>query len=113
MSDPTGAWRERTPPDRAEVARPYFERQAQRGRRVIFHWNPARDWPHNPLTTPWPGVEDLIEGVTFADEAAARRFDLDHMARAGGVPPDAGPFRQFDTWEEALGWLQEGDATDR
>jgi hypothetical protein len=37
-----------------EMARPYFTRQAQYGRRAIFAWRPADALPTNPLTTPWP-----------------------------------------------------------
>ncbi len=69
---------------RRELARPYFTRQAQYGRRVIFSWRPADASPVNPLTTPWPGADELIEGVEFADEAAARRFDLDRAAGPSG-----------------------------
>jgi hypothetical protein len=69
-----------------ELARPYFTRQAQLGRRVIFAWRPADASPHNPLTTPWPDADELIEGVEFADEAAARRFDLARAVGASGRP---------------------------
>ncbi len=69
-----------------ELAQPYFTRQAQVGRRVVFSWRPADASPHNPLTTPWPNAEELIEGVEFADEEAARRFDLDRTVGARGRP---------------------------
>ena len=96
-----------------ELARPYFTRQAQLGRRVVFAWRPADASPHNPLTTPWPDADELIEGVQFADEEAARRFDLDRAVGASGRPPggddaDAGPWVEFFTWEEAERWLREG-----
>ena len=86
-----------------ELARPYFTRQAQYGRRVVFAWRPADTSPHNPLTTPWPN----------ADEAAARRFDPDGAVGASGRPPGgdvahAGPWVEFFTWEEAERWLREG-----
>ncbi len=96
-----------------ELARPYFTRQAQCGRRVVFAWCPADASPHNPLTTPWPDADELIEGLGFADEAAARRFDLELAAGESGRPPggdvaDAGPWVEFFTWEEAERWLREG-----
>ena len=71
-------------PPSAELARPYFTRQAQYGRRVVFAWRPADASPYNPLTTPWPNADELIEGVEFADEEAARRFDLDQAVGASG-----------------------------
>ena len=97
-----------------ELARPYFEQQAQFGRRVIFRWNPAKASPHNPLTTPWPTVEELIEGVKFADEVAARRFNLDRTIglsgrQADGDVTDAGPWYEFLSWEEAEAWLHAGE----
>lgn len=100
-----------------EVARPYFTRQAQYGRRVIFAWNPAASSPTNPLTAPCPLVEELIEGVAFADERAARRFDLNRAAgpsgrAVGGDVSGAGPWFEFLTWEEAEAWLRAGDTED-
>ena len=97
---------------RPELARPYFTRQAQLGRRVIFSWRPADASLHNPLTTPWPNADELIEGVEFADEAAARRFNLDRAVGASGRPQGgdvagAGPWTEFFTWEEAERWLRE------
>ncbi|MDP9375661.1 MAG: hypothetical protein M3Q65_25075 [Chloroflexota bacterium] len=94
-----------------ELARPYFTRQAQSGRRVIFAWRPADASPTNPLTQPWPGADELIEGVEFASEEAARRFDLDRAAgpsgrSTGADVPDAGPFVEFLTWEGAKRWLR-------
>ena len=79
-----------------EVARPYFTRQAQCGQRVVFSWRPADASPTNPLTTPWPNAEELIEGVEFVDERSARRFDLDRAVGESGRPlggdvTDAGP----------------------
>jgi hypothetical protein len=56
---------------RPELARPYYERQAQYGRRVIFSWSPKKSSPANPLTVPWPLVEELIEGAEFASGRAA------------------------------------------
>jgi hypothetical protein len=47
---------------------------------VVFSWRPADASPNNPLTTPWPNADELIAGVEFADEDAARRFDLDRAA---------------------------------
>ena len=84
-----------------ELARPYFTRQAQYGRRVVFAWRPSAAAPTNPLTTPWPGCDELIEGVAFASEAAARRFDLDHAA---------GPDVEFLSWDEAERWLRDQPA---
>lgn len=104
--DTNGARQGSDPPARVEVARPYFERQAQWGNQVVFRWNPARDWPHNPLTDPWPGAEELIEGVAFADEEAARRFDLDRLAPACDEGRVTGPYHQFDSWAEAERWLR-------
>ncbi len=97
---------------RTELARPYFTRQAQLGRRVVFAWRPSDALPYNPLTTPWPNADELIEGVEFADEAA-RRFDLDRAVGASGRPPggdvpDAGPWVEFLMREEAERWLREG-----
>ena len=51
--------------------------------------------------------------MAFADEAAARRFDLDRAAgpsgrAAGGDVPGAGPWVEFLTWEDAERWLREG-----
>src|ERR687893_321090 len=98
---------------RPELAPPYFTRQAQQGRRVIFAWRPADASPHNPLTTPWPHADELIEGVEFEDEAAARRFELDRAIGESGRPPggdvtDAGPWTEFLSWEEAERWLRAG-----
>ena len=100
------------PRSHPELARPYFTRQAQFGRRVVFSWRPADASPHNPLTTPWPNADELIEGVEFVDEAAALRFDLDRTIGpsgqpAGGDVTDAGPWVEFFTWEEAVRWLRE------
>ena len=67
-----------------ELARPYFTRQAQLGRRIIFAWRPSDASPHNPLTTPWPAADEMIEGVEFVDEEAACRFDLDRAIGASG-----------------------------
>ncbi len=55
---------------------------------------------------PWPNADELIEGVEFADEEAARRFDLDRAVgatggRGGGDVTDAGPWVEYSTWEEA------------
>ena len=101
-----------------ELARPYFTRQAQLGRRVIFRWDPSDAGPVNPLTQPWPALDELIEGVEFADEAAARRFDLDRALgvsgrREGDDVPDAGPWVEFLSWEEAERWLHEGEGAPR
>ncbi len=100
------------PEARGELARPYFAQQAQYGRRVIFRWRPADATSANPLTQPWPGAEELIEGVEFVDEEAARRFDLDRAAgpsgrATGGDVPGAGPFLEFLSWEDAERWLRE------
>jgi hypothetical protein len=86
---------------------------------VVFSWRPADAAPHNPLTTPWPDADELIEGVEFAAEAAARRFDLDRTVGESGRPvggdvADAGPWLEFFTWEEAARWLEApGDGSDR
>ena len=98
---------------RPELARPYFTRQAQLGRRVVFAWRPGDTSPHNPLTKPWPDADELIEGVEFADEEAARRFDPDRAVGASGRPPggdvaEAGPWLEFFNWEAAERWLREG-----
>jgi hypothetical protein len=95
-----------------ELARPYFTRQAQYGRRVIFAWRPADASPANPLTTPWPLVEELIEGVEFVDEVAARRFDLTQVAGASAWVadrdgPDPGPYVAFCDWTAAERWRRE------
>jgi hypothetical protein len=102
-------------PRNPELARPYFDRQAQYGRRVIFAWSPARATPTNPLTLPWPLVERLIEGVEFASDEAARRFDLDWVsgesARATGDDVTSwGPYFEFLSWEAAERWLREQSA---
>lgn len=99
---------------RAEFARPYFTRQAQRGRRVIFRWRPADTSPANPLTQPWPLADELIEGVEFGSEEAAQRFDLDRAAGpsgrpAGGDVADDGPWFEFFTWEAAEAWLRQDE----
>ena len=80
---------------------------------MVFSWRPADTSPHNPFTTPWPNADEVIEGVEFVDEAAARRFDLDRTVGEGGRPPggdvaDAGPWVEYFTWEEAEHWLREG-----
>jgi hypothetical protein len=102
-------------PDRhdRELARPSFTRQAQLGRRVVFRWDPSDAGPANPLTQPWPALDELIEGVEFADEQAARRFDLDRALgpsgrQPGGDVPDALPCVEFLSWEEAERWLRAG-----
>ncbi len=68
--------------------------------------------PTNPLTQPWPGADELIEGVEFESEEAARRFDLDRAAGPsgrlpGGDVPGAGPFFEFLGWGDAERWLHE------
>ena len=103
-----------THPD-PELARPYFTRQAQYGRRVVFMWRPSDAAPTNPLTTPWPGCDELIEGVAFASAAAARRFDLDRATGVSGRPVggdvgDAGPYVEFLSWDEAERWLRDQPA---
>ena len=95
---------------RPELARPYFDRQAQYGRRVIFAWSPKRPAPANPLTVPWPLVDELIEGVEFATEQAARRYDLSQAVGESAWTADDdgaswGPYCQFWTWEAAERWL--------
>jgi hypothetical protein len=97
-------------PRHPELARPYYERQAQYGRRVILAWSPKRSSTVNPLTVPWPLVDELIEGVEFASEAAARRYDLSQAVgeNAWTVEDDGaswGPYFQFWTWEAAERWL--------
>ena len=74
--------------------------------------NPSEASPHTPLTQPWPNADELIEGVEFADEAAARRFDLDRAIgasgrRAGGDVPDAGPWVASLSRAEPERWLGE------
>jgi hypothetical protein len=105
-------------PGRLELARPSFTRQAQCGRRVIFRWDPSDAGPGNPLTQPWPALEELIEGVEFESEEAARRFDLDRAVgpsgrRPGGDVPGALPCVEFFTWSEAERWLHEGEGAAR
>src|SRR5215213_8720346 len=74
--------------------------------RCLVSSRPADAWPH---------ADELIEGVEFEDEEAARRFDLDWAVGASGRPPggdvaDTGPWMEFFTWEEAERWLREGPA---
>jgi len=93
------------------LAHPYFTRQAQCDRRVIFSWRPVGASPANPLTTPWPNGDELIRGVEFVDEAAARRFDLDRavgesVRPSGGDVPDAGPWVACWTWDDAERWVR-------
>ena len=50
--------------------------------------------------------------MAFESEGAARRFDLDRATgpsgrAAGGDVPDAGPFFEFLSWEDAERWLRE------
>ena len=50
--------------------------------------------------------------MEFADEAAARRFDLHRAVGTSGRVPggdvaDAGPWVEFLSWEEAERWLRE------
>ena len=71
---------------------------------------PAAASPTNLPTMPWPGAEELLEGVEFVDEAAARRFDLDRAVGEGRRPPggdvtDAGPWTEFWTWVDAERWV--------
>ena len=70
--------------------------------RLVRTW-PADASPSNPLITPWPLTDELIEGVEFVDEAAARRLDLDRAVGESGCPPggdvtDAGPWVACWTW---------------
>ena len=103
------------PPSDPELARPYFTRQAQLGRRVIFRWDPSDAGPANPLTQPWPALEELIGDVESSTEEAARRFDLDQALgpggrQPGGDVPDALPCVEFFTWAEAERWLCESES---
>jgi hypothetical protein len=96
------------------MARPDFTRQAQYGRRVIFAWRPADTAATKPLTTPWPLVEELIEGIEVADEVAARRFDLARVAGASAWigerdVADPGPYVECFARAAAEGWLKDGD----
>ncbi len=98
------------PPPHPELARPYFTRQAQYGRRVIFSWSPADSALANPLTVPWPLVEELIEGVEFVSEQAASSFDLAGVSGISGRThgddvTSWGPYFSFLSWEAAKRWL--------
>jgi hypothetical protein len=79
----------------AEMSRPYFEREARKGRRVIFLWHVSKRWPDR-------GQDHLpdryIEGVEFDSIESANRFDLnDHAIEWQG---------SFATWDEAEAWLR-------
>lgn len=97
---------------RLELSRPYFEREARFGCRVIFQWTPATRWPERPC--PGGSHDDhpawcplcrnipALEGVQFTDEAAAQTFDLDKTSSID----DAGAWAEFATWEDGERWLR-------
>jgi hypothetical protein len=87
----------------AELTRASFTRQAQYGRRVIFAWRPADAAATNPLTTPWPLVEELIEGIAFADDIAARRFDLTQVAGGSAWVANRDVADPGRTWNSSTG----------
>lgn len=95
-----------------ELSRPYFEREARFGRRVIFQWTPATRWPERPC--PGGSHDDrpswcplcrnvpAFEGVQFVSEQAAQGFDIEQADHER----DEGAWDMFDTWEDAERWLR-------
>ena len=64
----------------------------------------------DPRSFPWLLADELIEGVEFATEAAARRYDLSQaVGESAYTVEDDGanwaPYFQFWTWEAAERWL--------
>ena len=81
-----------------ERHRPYFVRERIIGCRAIFESDTSMAWGM-PVGTP-----TYIEGVVFADLEAAKRFDLRRLAP--GIESDC--WLHFDTWADAVGWLEAG-----
>ena len=90
---------------RHELSRPWFDREARRGRRVIWQWRPEARF--GPTVSPALRGRVMVNGVEFPDEAAAARFDLDGVAiYAAGA--GTGWLREFTDWEQAEAWLRGG-----
>ncbi len=80
-----------------EMARLYFVRQAQAGRRAVFETEVATAWPGYAKANQ-DGPKTVIEGFEFVDEKAAASFDLRDIC---GYPGD-----YFETWDDALEWMR-------
>lgn len=105
-------------PSSLELSRPYFEREARLGRRVIFQWTPVKRWPLVHLGggpgqqhprgphADCPTCSDIprIEGIVFESEQAAQMFDTD---RLGPECADCRDDHLFPSWEAAAAWLLE------
>jgi hypothetical protein len=99
----------------AEVARPWFSRQAQWGTRVIALDAHGRGFWPEPVPTGTVGrlsmsgppyVGAIQWRIEFADEEAARAFDLERGVQYAWWPAsDWCPLGA--TWEEAETWLLE------
>jgi hypothetical protein len=88
----------------AEVARPWFTRQAQFGRRLIFGYR-------GMSTRHLPSGEGLV-GLEYPDEATLLRViaqpphpDLGLLVGGGRLFPTPEGF--FPNWEHAEAWLRE------
>lgn len=81
-----------------ELSRDYFEREARKGRRVIFLWHVSKRWPEYEPST----GDEWIEGAAFLTSDAAMRFD---MAELDGDAAAHGAWMLFETWDEAEEWL--------
>jgi hypothetical protein len=86
------------PPERAAA---FVEAQEAYGRRAIARTRCRHRLPCTEATD-HAGVRVHIDGLTFADAAAARAFDRRRLA--GG----ARGWRTFRSWDEARTWLREG-----
>ncbi len=86
---------------KAKGPRDYFEQYSALGNRAIFRWTIPQEWPNYDLLVRLAGSEHRYEGVVFADEHAARAFDLDRVADRDGDQC----WMLFDSWDEAQFWL--------
>lgn len=93
----------------SERGRWYFDREVRLGRHVILSWRTQHRWPGREIAQ-YP--EEWIEGVVFASEDAAARFDLDRLddTLVDGDGQHVSPWATFDTWAEAETWLRAADA---
>ena len=81
----------------------HVEAQESYGRRAIIR-SACRHRVPCPEAAVHNGTLAHIEGLTFRDEAAARAFDWDRLAR-----PAQDNWHTFRSWDEARAWLRDAD----
>ena len=81
----------------------HIEAQESYGRRAIIR-SACRHRVLCSEATVHNGALAHIEGLTFRDEAAARAFAWDRLAR-----PALDNWRAFRSWDEARAWLRDAE----